>query len=231
MTDYAAITDWVDYVRDLIARPGAYPEMGDDTLSVEAGLSKVNTELRSTPFAARFSDAALRLIESSPPALAEQLLQVTPYGVPDAGARIAALVRRWWGGPLEGRIRTLLLRGLEAAPRDPQLLAALGEFAGKDTVRAGEALDLAVPHNIDWVVDHLGLMPAAVDPDGRGLRDIAVRTKNPDLPALLAGIAAAGPDYVGRLVSALAATDALPHQVARLRPFLAAQPAFAGLVP
>ncbi len=231
MTDYAAITDWVAYIRDAIATPGAYPELGGDSLAVDAGLSKVGAELAPTPYGPRFADAALRLLEQGTPAIAEQLLQVSLGQAPAAGARVAAVARSWWGTPLEDRIRTLLLRGLEADARDPQLLAALADFALRDPTRAREALGLAVPHNIDWVAAHVDLLPASFDPDGRHLRALAVRTEDADLPRLLAGIAAAGPDFVQRLVSALRAPDAVPHQVQQLRPFLAAQPAFAGLVP
>ncbi len=229
--DFAAITDWVAYIRDCLQVPGRHPELGGDQLAVDAGLSKIGHELESTAQGQAFADAALELLEQGTPGEAELLLQIPLGQASAAGARVAQIAARWRGTPLESHTRTLLLRGLEADPRDPQLLQALDDFAHIDAQRARDALGLAVPYNIDWVIAHLDLLPSSIDPDGKQLRALAVRTLDRDLPALIAGMATAGADYVTRLVDALRAADAPPHQVAELRPFLAAHPAFAGQLP
>src|SRR5439155_6510139 len=99
---------------------------------VDAGLSKVAGELAATPYGAPFADAALTLLERGTPDEQRQLLQIPLRRAPSVGPRIAAIVRRWRGTAMDDHAGTLLLRGIEAAPRDPPLLAALEDDARRD---------------------------------------------------------------------------------------------------
>jgi hypothetical protein len=225
MTDLDLIKDWVAYARECIT-PGGHGDM-DMNLIIRAGLSKLSSEIAKTRHGRSFQDAVLQLLEQGRPEEADHLLIPLPLA-PNAGARIASVVRTWLGTSNEPLMRTLLLRGLESDPRSAELLSALDDFAKLDNERALEALSIAVPHNIDWVASHLDLVPERIDPDGKVLRSIAVRTTGQNLPTLIEAIAKIG--YAERLIGALQAPDALEHQVARLRPFLEAHPAFAGRV-
>jgi hypothetical protein len=229
MTDFAAITDWVDYLRDCLRDPAPHRELDPDQLEVDAGLSKVRGELKGTPYAARMSDAALSLLANGSADEAGHLLQISLDGAPSLGARVAAIARAWQGGPLDDRITTLLLRGLEAAPDDANVLTALDEQARRDGAHAIAALDLAMPHNASWVASHVHLLDASIDPSGERMAFLAMRTLPADLPRLADGIASAGKDYVARFTTALAKSP--KHVVDRLRPVLASKLAYAGRVP
>ena len=225
MTDFDRIKDWVAYARECI-QPGGHGDL-DMNLIIVAALSKLSAQIAKTRHGAAFQDAVLKILEEGRPDEAEHLL-IGFELAPDAGARIAAVARSWRGTSLESLMGTLLLRGLESDPRSPDLLNALGEYARMDSGRGVRALHLAVPHNSAWVASHLDFLPETVDPEGKELRKVAVRTHREDLPNLLDAIAKIG--YRDRFVGALMAPDAPEHQVARLRPFLEAHPAFAGRV-
>jgi len=231
MSDFSAINDWVEYLRHCVRDPDSEPELDARTLGVEAGLSKLAGELAATPYGVRLADAAVTLLEQGTTTERAALLQMSLAGAPQLGARLAAIAQAWRGGPLDRRIGTLLLRGLEAAPTDPSLLAALDADAAIDTEHAIADLDRAAPHNVDWVVRHLDLLPRAIDPDGARLAFLALRTLPSDLPRLVDGIEAAGADHVDRFVAALTAPDAPKHLVDRLRPIMSVRPSFAGRLP
>jgi hypothetical protein len=213
-----ATTHWVEYLRACIRDPASHRELDPDNLQIDAGLSMLRGTLDGAPAAASMSDAALELLEHG--ALDEQraLLGMSLRGAPALGTRVARIARGWRDGPLDERIRTLLLRGMEAEPQDPELLAALQEEAGRGGERTVDALNVAAPY-------------PELDPDGKSLAWLALRTQVVDLPTLVDGIAAAGAEHVTRFIGALNAGKVPPHVVERLRPVLAAHPAFAGRVP
>jgi hypothetical protein len=226
-----ATTHWVEYLRACIRDPASHRELDPDNLQIDAGLSMLRGTLDGAPAAASMSDAALELLEHG--ALDEQraLLGMSLRGAPALGTRVARIARGWRDGPLDERIRTLLLRGIEAEPQDPELLAALQEEAGRGGERTVDALNVAAPYNAAWVAAHVGLLTPELDPDGKSLAWLALRTQVVDLPTLVDGIAAAGAEHVTRFIGALNAGKVPPHVVERLRPVLAAHPAFAGRVP
>jgi hypothetical protein len=227
MTGPSPITDWVEHLRACVRDPAAHRELDPDNLQIDAGLSMMRGTLEGTPEAARMSDAALELLEHGTQGEQRALLSTSLGGAPELGRRVARIARGWQNGPLDERIRTLLLRGLEAEPRDPDVLAALREEAGRGGPRTVDALDVAAPHNAAWLAAHVGLLTAELDPEGKRLVFLALRTQVEDLPTLLRGIVAAGDGHVTRFIDALKAGKAPPHLVERLRPALAAHPAFA----
>jgi hypothetical protein len=229
MTDYAAITDWVQYLRECMRDPAAHRELDPDRLEVDAGLSMLRGSLDGTPYAARMSDAVLELLAKGTPDEQRKLLQTSLAGATQLGARVASIAHRWRGGPLDDRIRTLLLRGLEAAPDDPQVLAALDEEARQGGERTIDALQLAAPYNTPWLAAHIALLTRQLDPDGKNLMLVALRTQPDKLPVLVDGIASAGTDWITRFCDGL--SRAPTHVVERLRPVLATNPAFHGRIP
>jgi hypothetical protein len=229
--DYATVTDWVAYLRDCLSMPGAHPEMDPDNLNVDAGLSRAQAEVEGTPYAVRIAEAALDVLEHGTDAEQRELLQLAFTGVPNVGRRIATVARTWRGGPLDDCVSTLLLRGLQAAPTDPAILAGFADEVALGGKRAISALKDVAPHNAAWVAAHVGALDARVDPKGAGLFWLAARVGAAQLPRLVAAIVGAGPDHVDRFLAGLIGLDAPPHLLAALRPVMATFPAFAGRVP
>lgn len=220
--DPTTITDWVAYIRDCVASPALHPELGAESWSVETGLSKISDDLARTPQAAAFADAALQILERGSPEEARSMVLVSLDAAPDAARRVARVLTRWRGTPLEDRANVLLRRGLEANADDPDLVRVADELAGRDPSDGVAVVLAALGLNTDLVVRHLDAFTPEQDPTGDRLRLVVARTPEADQGRVIGAIAAAGGSLRERFVTSLLAPDAPRHLLDELAPLLTA---------
>jgi hypothetical protein len=192
--------DWLAYLRDVVARPDAHPEVAP----VPAGLSTLEAAARETGHEGRLADAALSLLETGSDAERAVAQELALHAAPDASPRLRALLQRQ---DLPSGIRVRCARELLAVSReDPVGLAALRD------VLAGPADPLA-PWDGD-PVHRLALLAAArhlpewpanlihcAEPDDALLLELWKQTPMPKRRAFVETVAAAGPDYLDALIA------------------------------
>src|SRR5688572_29006890 len=150
---FADDEDWLAYLRDVVARPDAHPEVGAPAPS---GLSAIEAAARGTRQAARLADAALSLLEAGTDTERTAVLELAVHTAPDAAPRLRALLAR---PNLSAALRVRCASELLAASReDPAGLAALRDtLAGPGDHRL--ALLGAARHLPEWPAGWLRLAP------------------------------------------------------------------------
>lgn len=135
--------DWLAYLRDVIARPEAHPEVG----ATPSGLSALEAVAHGTDHAARLADAALSLLESGTDAERAAVQQLAVHEARDAAPRLRALLAR---PELSPKVRVRCASELLAASHeDPAGLAAIREaLVGPGDHRL--ALLAAARHLPEW---------------------------------------------------------------------------------
>jgi hypothetical protein len=180
--------DWVAYLRDVVVRPDAHPELAT------GGLPALEVELRGTPHAARFADAALTLVETGSPAEADAAQVLAIHAAPDATARLRALVAR----PDLAVARRLKVACalLLAVPQDAAGIAAIRDALGHPQHRV-LALLAAARHLPEWPAQLLGLAPTDEDV----LLELWKATPAGKRRAFCAAVDVAGPAHLEALIA------------------------------
>ena len=181
--------DWLAYLRDVIARPDAHPDLG-----APSGLSTLEAAARGTGHAARLADAALSLLETGTDAERAAVQELALQAAPDAGPRLRALLAR---PALPADVRVRCASELLAVSReDPAGLAALRE----SLTRPGDhrlALLGAARHLPVWPAEWVRLAP----PDDALLLELWQETPVPKRRAFVEAVVAVGPDHLHALIA------------------------------
>jgi hypothetical protein len=181
--------DWLAYLRDVIARPDAHPEV-----SAPSGLSTLEAAARGTGHAGQLADAALSLLEAGTDAERAAVQELALHAAPDAVPRLRALLARPELPP-EARVRCAS-ELLVAAHEDPAGLAALREALGRPGDRR-LALVAAARHLPEWPGEWVRLVP----PDDALLLELWKETPVPKRRAFVEAIAVVGPDHLHALIA------------------------------
>ena len=192
--------DWIAYLRDVVARPEAHPEVAP----VPTGLSTLEAAARETGHAARLADAALSLLEAGTDAERAVVQELAVHTAPGAVSRLRALLLRQ-DLPPATRVRCAS-ELLVASREDPMGLAVLREvLGGGDPVAASPRL-AGAEHRLALLgaARHLPEWPGGwirrVPPDDALLLALWKATPAPRRRALVEAVAAAGPDHLDALI-------------------------------
>ncbi len=187
---FADDEDWVAYLRDVVARPEAHPEVAP----MPSGLSILEAAARGTGHAPRLADAALCLLESGTDAERAVARELAMHAAPDAALRLRVLLARP-DLPPEVRVRCAS-ELLVAAHEDPAGLAVLREaLAGPGDPRL--ALLGAARHLPEWPAEWVRLAP----PDDALLLALWKTTPVPKRRAFVEAVAATGPAHLDALIA------------------------------
>lgn len=188
---FADDEDWIAYLRDVVARPDAHPELGAPAPS---GLSAIEAAARGTLHAERLADAALALLEAGTDAERATVLELSVHAAPAAALRLRALLARpELPAPVRARCASELLA---ASPDDPAGLAALrGALAGPGDQRL--ALLGAARHLPEWPAELIHLAA----PDDALLLALWKETPVSRRRAFVEAVAAAGPEHLDALIT------------------------------
>jgi hypothetical protein len=183
--------DWLAYLRDVVARPAAHPELGAPTPS---GLSTLEAAARGAGHAERLADAALALLERGTDAERAAVQALALHPAPDAVPRLRALLAR---PDLPAGARVQCASELLVVSRDdPAGLAVLREaLAGPGDHRP--ALLAAARHLPEWPADWIRLAP----PDDELLLVLWKETRAGRRRAFVEVVVAAGPDHLHALIA------------------------------
>ncbi|MBA3462803.1 MAG: hypothetical protein H0T46_22800 [Deltaproteobacteria bacterium] len=222
----AAITDWVQYLRDLIAKPAAHPELNArDTMGTASSLGAFAAQLAGTPFLERLNAAGLVLVEQGT-ADERAIAGTLPFGEVEAERVVEVLARGATTLP-QPVFDSLLDAALRHRAADRRVTTIIEAKARQSSEQAAEMLLAALPYLPDWVIAHVGpYAGAANDPNGEALASLLARSPAEVRRRLLDAIAAAGPDHVARTLAGVTAPSF--HEIARerIRADLAAHRAF-----
>ena len=224
--DFADVADWTAYLRDLIARPGAHPELGKHgTMGTRSSVGALAATLAGSPYLDRLLDAGLALVERGTPeevAIAGTL----PFGAVQGDRVLEVLAARATTLP-EEVFDVLIDAALEHRPLDPRVPRALEARAASAPHEAAALLKVALARLPAWVIQHVPRFASAShDPRGRTLAALLARSHPIERGALLDAIAAAGPDYMARTLAGVRDSSFPDAARERIRAELAAHPAF-----
>lgn len=187
---FADDEDWLAYLRDVVARPDAHPEVAP----VPSGLSILEAAARGTGHAPRLADAALCLLEQGTADERAVAQELAVHTAPDAALRLRVLLARPDLGP-EVRVRCAS-ELLAASREDPAGLAVLREaLAGPGDPRL--ALLGAARHLPEWPAEWVRLAP----PDDALLLALWKATPVPKRRAFVEAIAVIGPAHLDALIA------------------------------
>lgn len=187
---FADDEDWLAYLRDVVARPDAHPEVAP----VPSGLSILEAAARGTGHAIPLADAALCLLEQGTAAERAVAQELAVHAAPDAALRLRVLLAR---PDLAPEVRVRCASELLAASReDPAGLAVLREaLAGPGDPRL--ALLGAARHLPEWPAEWVRRAP----PDDALLLALWKATPVPKRRAFVEAIAATGPAHLDALIA------------------------------
>jgi hypothetical protein len=183
--------DLLAYLRDVVARPDAHPEVGSPAPS---GLEALEAEARASGQAARLADAALSLLETGTDAERAAVQELAVHAAPDAVPRLRALLAR---PELPPGVRLRCASELLVASRDdPAALAVLREALA----RPGDhrrALLAAARHLPEWPAEWVRIAP----PDDELLLALWKETSASKRRAFVEAVVATGADHHHALIS------------------------------
>jgi hypothetical protein len=181
--------DWLAYLRDVIARPDAHPDLG-----APSELSTLEAAARGTGHATRLADAALSILETGTDAERAAVQELALHAAPDAAPRLRALLAR---PALSTDVRVRCASELLAASReDPAGLAALREeLAHPGDLRI--ALLGAARHLPEWPAQWIHLVPA----DAAFLLELWKETPVPKRRAFVEAVVVTSPDHLHALIA------------------------------
>jgi len=181
--------DWLAYLRDVIARPDAHPDLG-----APPGLSTLEAATRGTGHAERLADAALALLESGTDVERAAVQELALHAAPDAAPRLRALLAR---PELPAAARVWCASELLAVSReDPAGLTALREALADPGDRRA-ALIAAARHLPEWPVEWVRL----AEPDDALLLELWKETPVLRRRAFVEAVVAAGADHHQALIA------------------------------
>ncbi len=187
---FADDEDWLAYLRDVIARPDAHPEVSP----APPGLSALEAAARGTPQATRLADAALSLLEHGTEAERAAVQGLALHDAPDAVPRLRALLAR---ADLSPAARLSCASELVAvSPGDPAALAAIREALAVPGGRR-RALVCAARHLPEWPADLIGL----AEPDDLLLLELWKETPVGKRRRFVESVVAAGAEHHNALIS------------------------------
>ena len=182
--------DWFAYLRDVVARPEAHPEVAP----IASGLPELEAAAHGTGHAARLADAALTLLETGTDAERAAVLELAVHAAQDAVPRLRALLAR---PELPTHLRVRCASELLLASReDPAGIAALREALAAPGDRR-LALRAAARHLPEWPGEWIRMTP----PDDALLLELWKATPAPRRRAFVEAVAAAGPEHLDALIS------------------------------
>jgi hypothetical protein len=183
--------DLLAYLRDVVARPDAHPEVGSPAPS---GLEALEAEARASGHADRLADAALSLLETGNDAERAAVQDLAVHAAPDAVRRLRALLAR---PELPAGVRVRCASELLVVSRDdPAGLAALREaLAGPGDHR--RALLAAARHLPEWPAEGVRLAP----PDDELLLALWKETPVSKRRAFVEAVVATGADHHHALIA------------------------------
>lgn len=177
--------DWLAYLRDVIARPEAHPEV---TAPPASGLCSIEAAARETGHAERLADAALCLLEDGTDAERAVVQALSVHAAHDATARLRALLAR---PGLPSAVRVRCATELLVVSRDePVAVAVLREaLAGPGDHRL--ALLGAARHLPEWPTALVRL----AEPDPKLLLALWKETPVPKRRAFVDAVVAVSADH------------------------------------
>jgi hypothetical protein len=182
------VQDWLGYLRDVIARPDAHPEVGTPPLAT------LEAAAHGTAHAAQLADAALSLLESGTDAERAAVQGLAVHQARDAVPRLRALLAR---PELPAAARVWCASELLAVSRhDPAGLAVLREaLAGPGDRRS--AFLAAARHLPEWP----GEWVRSTEPDDALLLALWIETSASKRRAFVEAVVAAGPEHHHALIA------------------------------